>query len=188
MSRIRKKVNVVCSSCEICYLKREDTLRNWNGMCFKCSNKYKVETSIKGKKRVNYNSCTNCGKKSYWIKTSSMCKECLVKNMPSGQNHYKWKHDRTKLAMRQERNDMAYKDWRKNVWERDNYKCQLDRDDCDGRIEAHHIIEWSIDESKRYDVNNGITLCKKHHPKKKKDVKDFEELFTSIVKCKINLN
>ena len=159
-------------------------MKNWNGLCRKCSGRCTVENSIKGIKRIAYNKCSTCGKESYWIKSGKLCKECRVKNMPSGSTHYKWKTDRSKLAKRQERNDMAYKEWRRQVWERDNYKCQLGSDLCNGKIEAHHIIGWSEDESKRYDTNNGITLCHRHHPKKKVYVEGLKEIFISIVNDK----
>jgi hypothetical protein len=181
MGIVRKIEIVCCSRCHTKYEKRADTMRNWNGMCRKCSNAFVVETKIKGIKRVPYNKCKKCGIESYWIKSSGVCKECRIKDMPSGENHYKWKSDRSTLSKRQERSDMAYKDWRRQVWERDNYKCQLGNHLCEGKIEAHHIIGWSIDESKRYDVDNGVTLCHKHHPRKKKYVEDLKELFISIV-------
>lgn len=160
-------------------------MKNWNGLCRRCTNGHIIETKIKGVRRVSYKICTLCGKESYWIKNSSTCKKCRLKNMPKGSNHYKWKKDRTTLVKRQERNDMAYREWRKRVWERDNYKCQLSNDMCNGKIEAHHIITWSEDESKRYDVNNGITLCNRHHPKKKVHVNALKEIFISIINNKL---
>lgn len=55
-----------------------------------------------------------------------------------------------------------YKIWRKNVFERDAYTCMI----CDkigGEINPHHIENYAINKEKRYDVNNGITLCKECH-------------------------
>jgi hypothetical protein len=181
MARVRKTNIVTCSRCNVEYEKRVDTMGGWNGMCRKCTNANTVEKSIKGIKRVVYNECSVCGIESYWIKNSGKCKRCRIADMPKGENHYKWKEDRSTLAKRQERNDMAYKEWRRKVWERDNYKCQLGNHNCSHKIEAHHIVEWSEDEGKRYDVDNGITLCKRHHPRKNFHVQDLKELFISIV-------
>lgn len=54
-----------------------------------------------------------------------------------------------------------YRDWRKEVFERDNYCCQI----CNSekKLEAHHIKEFSKYKKLRFDVSNGITLCKKCH-------------------------
>jgi len=51
-----------------------------------------------------------------------------------------------------------YRAWRKAVFHRDNFTCQR----ClvrGGQLEAHHKVAWRDDESKRYDVENGITYC-----------------------------
>ena len=66
-------------------------------------------------------------------------------------------------AMRSEK----YKAWRKSVFERDLYTCQ-----CCGKmthdIEAHHLDNFAEYPAKRYDIDNGITLCKKcHNPNQK---------------------
>lgn len=71
------------------------------------------------------------------------------------------KHERT------ERQLPEYRDWRKNVFDRDKYTCQ-----CCGarngngkyiRLEAHHIYNWKKYPEKRFDTNNGITLCQGCH-------------------------
>lgn len=67
------------------------------------------------------------------------------------------------VAMRSE----EYKLWRKSVFERDLYTCQ-----CCGKmthdIEAHHLDNFADYKEKRYDIENGITLCKKcHNPNQK---------------------
>lgn len=87
----------------------------------------------------------------------------------SGANRYNWIADRTKVIGRHNRNfhDPEYKQWRKRVWERDNYKCKITDSDCNGRIEAHHILRWKDFPKLRYEVNNGITLCHFHHPRKR---------------------
>lgn len=55
------------------------------------------------------------------------------------------------------------KEWRMQVFKRDKFTCQH----CKNKkhLHAHHIIEWSKDESKRFDIKNGITLCEKCHSK-----------------------
>lgn len=51
-----------------------------------------------------------------------------------------------------------YISWRKKVFSRDRYKCQL----CEkvgGNIQAHHIKPKYKFTSKIFEVTNGITLC-----------------------------
>ena len=62
-----------------------------------------------------------------------------------------------------DRNDPKYKEWRLAVFERDGFKCQS----CGttDNLQAHHIKHWKDDISNRYNVDNGITLCRKCHLK-----------------------
>jgi hypothetical protein len=52
--------------------------------------------------------------------------------------------------------------WRDSVYERDNHTCQM----CGStsKLIAHHIVAWGDDESLRFEVSNGTTLCRKCHP------------------------
>lgn len=85
------------------------------------------------------------------------------------ENHPRWISDRSKLAKRQERNDSAYREWRKSVRDRDDWKCKMSNNECLGKVVAHHILPWSKFPELRYEVNNGITLCEFHHPRKRDD-------------------
>jgi len=55
-----------------------------------------------------------------------------------------------------------YKSWRRGVFERDDFTCQMN--DCDkrgGRLRAHHIKRYIDYVDLRLDKNNGITICEK---------------------------
>lgn len=54
-----------------------------------------------------------------------------------------------------------HKKWREKVLERDNHKCQICKKK-DGKLDVHHIIPKQFKEV-RYDVQNGIVLCFRHH-------------------------
>lgn len=103
------------------------------------------------------------------------------KGKTAGENHHKWKPDRTKLAKRQERNDSSYKEWRRLVWLRDNFKCKIANPDCAGQLEAHHILGWSEYPELRYKINNGITLCHAHHPRRRAEEKRLSPYFLELV-------
>jgi hypothetical protein len=67
---------------------------------------------------------------------------------------------------KRDRNQDAYKKWRMAVFQRDGFLCV----DCGSKknLNAHHIIPWSKTEKGsplRFDVNNGVTLCKVCHLK-----------------------
>lgn len=53
-------------------------------------------------------------------------------------------------------------DWIRSVYKKDNYTCRV----CGyrkGVLHAHHLFNWLTHEEKRFDINNGITLCVKCH-------------------------
>jgi hypothetical protein len=77
--------------------------------------------------------------------------------------------------------DVAYQEWRKQVKDRDGWKCKIDNNDCCGILEAHHILTWREHPELRYEVNNGITLCKFHHPRKHTEETKLSPYFQELV-------
>lgn len=54
--------------------------------------------------------------------------------------------------------DPRYQDWRKAVLRRDRYRCQI----CgrsDRMLHSHHKDSWNWAINRRYDIDNGVTLC-----------------------------
>lgn len=100
---------------------------------------------------------------------------------PFGEKHWNWIEDRSLLVKKQERGDSAYFAWRREVWLRDNQKCKMANQDCCGKIEAHHILGWKEHPELRYEVNNGITLCHFHHPRKRVDEKLLSPYFQELL-------
>lgn len=101
-----------------------------------------------------------------------------------GEKNWKWILDRTKLKRylgSKERGSPAYHYWRKQVWTRDNWKCKIENESCNGRIEAHHILSWKDYPELRYNINNGITLCHAHHPRKRAEEKRLSPYFMELV-------
>jgi len=61
------------------------------------------------------------------------------------------------------RNNKDGRYWKSEVLKRDNYKCR--HCESDKNLCSHHIIEWDKDESLRYEISNGLTLCRGCHNK-----------------------
>jgi hypothetical protein len=86
--------------------------------------------------------------------------------IPHGETHGMWKNNSTLLNYgkngRRLKQGYLEKKWRKQVYLRDNYICQI----CKQRgtyLNAHHIKSWKEYPDERFNINNGITLCSNCH-------------------------
>lgn len=80
----------------------------------------------------------------------------------SGKNHPNYNNNLSDEERITKRNVPENKEWRKAVYERDNYTCKA----CNKvgvQLVAHHIVPYSTNKQLRFDVDNGITLCKACH-------------------------
>lgn len=78
----------------------------------------------------------------------------------TGPANNNWKGGITNTNQKR-RNDPRLIEWRKQVFERDKYTCQ--KCGIKGYLQAHHIIPFSKDFSKAFDIENGLTLCVSCH-------------------------
>ena len=79
----------------------------------------------------------------------------------SGANHPLWKGGRTS-ANAKIRNSTAYKEWRRHVFQRDDYTCQA----CGkrgGRLVADHELPFAYFPDLRLEILNGRALCEDCH-------------------------
>ena len=82
-----------------------------------------------------------------------------------GENHYNWIEDRSKLKSTQVETMKAsskWKEWRKQVFDRDDYTCQICHK-VGGMLHPHHIKAKAKYLESIFDVENGITLYKDCH-------------------------
>ena len=81
-------------------------------------------------------------------------------------------------------NDPIYKAWRVAIFKRDSFRCQFPGCKCKTKLNAHHIIRWADAPMLRFEVTNGITLCKMHHQLISGAEHCYMELFGNIVRGK----
>lgn len=81
-----------------------------------------------------------------------------------GENHYAYSHGRAQRNL-SDRRSVEYKHWRDAVYVRDGYTCRHCGDNRGGNLQAHHQKSFAGHPELRFDVDNGITLCKSCHEK-----------------------
>lgn len=97
--------------------------------------------------------CTSCGltRKSRGPNPSGLCNACRAKTL-------NWRGGKPKHPIR----GKQFRIWAVSVKERDNFTCM----NCGvrgGNLHSHHIYTWDAFPEKRYDLDNGITLCTTCH-------------------------
>lgn len=93
--------------------------------------------------------------------------EYLNTHRPVGSDAYNWQGGITNKN-KLERTSAKYKEFREKMFARDNYTCQC----ClrkGGKLNMHHIQNFSSDVDGRYDESNVITLCEDCHSISSKD-------------------
>jgi hypothetical protein len=96
-------------------------------------------------------------------------KECYLKYRREhpeeygGENHWNWKGGVSKPNKELRRRE-EYIKWRDGVFRRDNWTCRV----CGYKghdVVAHHILDFHKYPELRFDLDNGITLCRSCHKK-----------------------
>ena len=80
-----------------------------------------------------------------------------------GSNNPMWDPDKTDEEREREKNHSrrfpGYKDFRRKVYERDNFTCKICGDNKGNNLVVHHINGFKWDVRNRMEVDNGVTLC-----------------------------
>jgi len=131
----------------------------------------------KGEKFIKY--CEVCGKKFYVVKSRfkkrRFCSKICRGKIKEEQSN--WKGGITPLR-HSIRTNFKSRQWRSDVFTRDNFTCQ-ECGQVGGKLNAHHIksfssiiqkyeittLEEALQCEELWNINNGITLCKKCHKK-----------------------
>lgn len=164
----RKYIKVICSSCNIEFNKRADSLKDWGGKCNKCATK-EVANRPEIKKILIHNGLE-------YIKKYGKIPSPKLENRRRGENHHMWgvsiKGDKSPnwkggISLKNEniRTSLEYSRWRKQVFRRDKYTCIICGDNKGGNLNADHIKPFSLFPELRLELDNGRTLCKECHHK-----------------------
>ena len=152
----------IISICDICGEPRKMPKASCHPLCISCSNT--------GERNPQYGKHISDETK----------KKISQKNV--GEGHWNWRGGMApwRCCLYQ---SSVYKNWRKAVFERDDYTCQM----CNvrgGDLQAHHIRQVSEHRNDLavYDVDNGITLCKKCHQSIRQHEGEFVEEFENMIK------
>ena len=125
----------------------------------------------KGKGKICEFTCTQCGKIVQYPngklgKTISGLHFCSNKCSGIFSRGYDWDKEEGKRIRSDEYEKQ--REWSNAVKKRDKYTCQ----ECgfkygskDSPLNAHHIVRWADSVELRYELDNGITLCKRCHYK-----------------------
>lgn len=83
------------------------------------------------------------------------------------------------------RSSSEFKLWRDSVFQRDKFLCQMpDCDKSERYLNGHHIKKFADYPELRFEVSNGITLCKKCHDKVQWKEEKYENMFIEIVRLR----
>jgi hypothetical protein len=150
------------------------------GVKFTKKHREKIANALRGRKLSEL----ECKKRSEWMKGRVPWNKGIpltpeqklnLRNWHLGEKCNFWKGGITRLQVLI-RGNSKYRQWRSDVFERDNYTCYkcLERG---LKIHAHHVktfskiilenniktIEQALDCEELWNINNGITLCKNCH-------------------------
>ena len=96
-------------------------------------------------------------KRGHTAATKAKIAQVQRDNPKRGPDNHAWRGG-LRSERKQAMGRWEYKEWRKAVFDRDDYTCQI----CGARgvyIHADHIKPWCAFPDLRYDINNGRTLC-----------------------------
>ena len=140
----------------------------------------------KNNKQIKKN-CLIC-RREFWVSpyrrvTATYCSRvCTYKDhgrKVAGDKNYMWKGGASQLGQAA-RMTPEYKQWRLSVFNRDHFECQM----CatKGKIlNANHIYKFNDYPKIRFEIDNGITLCKDCHKKVTWHEKKWEFFFNQFL-------
>ena len=168
-----KPVKIVTTHCVDCNKPKTGVYRspaNKRERCYSCANKKRISD---GKAPWPFLKDSEIDKPIEFLKNRSITSRAQViaqggvpnarkfTSENSGSKHYNWRGGLTS-PNKAARSIKLYYDWRKAVYERDNYTCYICTE-RGGKLSAHHIKTFAAYPELRYEVSNGMTVCVRCH-------------------------
>lgn len=160
--------------CPECVGKRKDyTIKDIKEKLFKINN----NIEILSEEYINSDTKLKCRCKidgyeweSTWrnLSQGKNCIECYFRNN-TGKNHYLYNENLTDKDREIGRRflddgEISIDVWRNSIFKRDNYMCVICGKNSKN-LNAHHKNGYHWDIDNRYNIDNGVTLCKECHRK-----------------------
>ncbi len=95
------------------------------------------------------------------FRAGKRCRKCWGNNN-RGEKHYNWNSELTEKDRLKRRHFPETREWRNSVFEKDKYTCQICKQ-LGGSLIAHHLDGWDKHPQLRFELANGVTLCRKYH-------------------------
>ena len=118
----------------------------WDCRCI-CGNKIKVNSS-----RLRNGTTKSCG-----------CLKQEKDNLRQGKNNPNYNPSLTIQDRIDRRNLPEYKAWNQEVKKLHLFKCQICKSAKSGEMVSHHLNGYNAFPNERFDIQNGVCLCKKCH-------------------------
>lgn len=177
MPYLRKKKTRSCKKCYKPYNFKDLSNKKFDRLIV--SEKYK-----KVNNRVFWECLCDCGTKTE-VSTYNLLngkvrscgcyvKEAAIRNITAyndspyskGAYHHAYEpklSETERLKNKTRMSDLKYKRWSVDVKKRDGFKCRICSESKSNEMVSHHLNGWHWFEEGRFDVDNGVTLCKSCH-------------------------
>lgn len=162
----KDRIDVNCQNCSKTFETRPYLVSIGKGKY--CSKECYIKSKIGKRTKLITLTCLECGKEFirnlFQIDSKYCSRKCVGKangKRLKGSGHWNWKGGISPRVL----NTVEYREWRKKVFRRDNYRCVLCGYDKGHILEADHIKSWKDYPELRLSVDNGRTLCKLCHRK-----------------------
>lgn len=184
-TRPQSYVERACNKCALSFTVHRSQVERGQGIyCSRSCARSGSPTKRKSAPRVE---CGVCGKAFYKHQSEirktrrgmHFCSSGCWYEYNQRENHYMW------AGGQNERMNPQSRVWRKAVLERDGGFCRICH--ATDKLEAHHILPFGTHPERRWEVSNGLTLCKECHARVRYRELENAEMFQFIASIPVQV-